>query len=328
MTRPPGLVGTQLAFSAVEAGRNFDRPVALVQVTTDSCGKERDAETGLDYFGARYLSSAQGRWTTPDWSSKPQPVPYAKLTDPETLNLYAYVRNNPLSRTDLDGHATITCQNTPGLCAAIRDSVSNGGSIQDGWSAYSSSQAKGGAAAAAFGTGALLVNDANVRANYVAQAKGALTDRGQWSAVRAGARAEARAATSGIGTGVTAMADSAEIGLGGFTATNTRQSINALAENGGTFGRGLMAVGVAVAVADVATAPEGQRGRTAAGETGALVFGWGAAWAGAEVGAGIGSFFPGPGTLIGGAVGGLVGGYFGGKAGHDVGTQAYDDIVY
>jgi RHS repeat-associated protein len=29
-------------------------------------GKERDAETGLDYFGARYMSSAQGRWTTPD----------------------------------------------------------------------------------------------------------------------------------------------------------------------------------------------------------------------------------------------------------------------
>jgi RHS repeat-associated protein len=29
-------------------------------------GKERDAETGLDYFGARYLSSAQGRFTSPD----------------------------------------------------------------------------------------------------------------------------------------------------------------------------------------------------------------------------------------------------------------------
>ena len=29
-------------------------------------GKERDAETGLDYFGARYMSSAQGRWTSPD----------------------------------------------------------------------------------------------------------------------------------------------------------------------------------------------------------------------------------------------------------------------
>jgi RHS repeat-associated protein len=61
-------------------------------------------ETGLDYFGARYLSSAQGRWTSPDWSAAPEPVPYASLGDPQTLNLYAYVRNNPLSRADLDGH--------------------------------------------------------------------------------------------------------------------------------------------------------------------------------------------------------------------------------
>ena len=35
-------------------------------VTQRYTGKERDAETGLDYFGARYFSSAQGRFTTPD----------------------------------------------------------------------------------------------------------------------------------------------------------------------------------------------------------------------------------------------------------------------
>ena len=63
------------------------------------------AETGLDYFGARYFSAAQGRFTSPDWSAKPQPVQYADLTDPQTLNLYAYVRNNPLGRADLDGHS-------------------------------------------------------------------------------------------------------------------------------------------------------------------------------------------------------------------------------
>ncbi len=64
--------------------------------------KERDAETGLDYFGARYFSSAQGRFTTPDWSAKPQPVPYANLTNPQSLNLYGYVLNNPLSQRDDD----------------------------------------------------------------------------------------------------------------------------------------------------------------------------------------------------------------------------------
>jgi RHS repeat-associated protein len=67
-------------------------------------GKERDAETGLDYFGARYFSGAQGRWTSPDWSTTPQPVPYADLRDPQTLNLYSYVRNNPLAKADPDGH--------------------------------------------------------------------------------------------------------------------------------------------------------------------------------------------------------------------------------
>jgi len=64
----------------------------------------QDSESGLDFFGARYFSGAQGRFTTPDWSARPQPVPYAKFTDPQTLNLYSYVRNNPLSLRDLDGH--------------------------------------------------------------------------------------------------------------------------------------------------------------------------------------------------------------------------------
>ena len=68
-------------------------------------GKERDTETGLDYFGARYYGSNMGRFLSPDWSAAPVPVPYADLTDPQTLNLYGYVRNNPMSRADLDGHS-------------------------------------------------------------------------------------------------------------------------------------------------------------------------------------------------------------------------------
>ncbi len=70
-------------------------------------GKERDGETGLDYFGARYLSSAQGRWTSPDWSDKPEPIPYADISNPQTFNLYAYGDNNPLKNRDLDGHCTV-----------------------------------------------------------------------------------------------------------------------------------------------------------------------------------------------------------------------------
>src|SRR5579871_6439564 len=61
--------------------------------------KERDAETGLDFFESRYYSSAQGRFNSPDefkggfldaFSGKaafdPGPPPYANLSDPQTLN--------------------------------------------------------------------------------------------------------------------------------------------------------------------------------------------------------------------------------------------------
>ena len=67
-------------------------------------GKERDTESGNDYFGARYYASSMGRFMSPDWSAKVTPVPYAKLSNPQSLNLYAYVFNNPLSLVDPDGH--------------------------------------------------------------------------------------------------------------------------------------------------------------------------------------------------------------------------------
>jgi RHS repeat-associated protein len=67
-------------------------------------GKERDAESGNDYFGARYYASGTGRWMSPDWADKPEAVPYSELGDPQSLNLYGYARNNPLSHLDVDGH--------------------------------------------------------------------------------------------------------------------------------------------------------------------------------------------------------------------------------
>ena len=67
-------------------------------------GKERDTETGNDDFGARYFSSSLSRWLSPDWSAIPAPVPYATLTNPQTLNLYQYVNNSPETFADVDGH--------------------------------------------------------------------------------------------------------------------------------------------------------------------------------------------------------------------------------
>lgn len=67
-------------------------------------GKERDGETQNDNFGARYYSNRFGRWLSADWSAVPEPVPYANLTNPQTLNLYAMVSDNPETFADLDGH--------------------------------------------------------------------------------------------------------------------------------------------------------------------------------------------------------------------------------
>jgi len=85
--------------------------------------KERDNETGLDYFGARYYSSTQGRFTSPDeFSGGPhdvytlgkgdpekQALPYADITQPQSLNKYQYTYNNPLNNVDPDGHVCIPC---------------------------------------------------------------------------------------------------------------------------------------------------------------------------------------------------------------------------
>jgi len=56
-----------------------------------------------------------GRFLSPDYNDyglDPAPVPWADYTNPQSLNLYAYVRNNPLSRTDDLGHDVQICDNT------------------------------------------------------------------------------------------------------------------------------------------------------------------------------------------------------------------------
>jgi RHS repeat-associated protein len=67
-------------------------------------GKERDTETGNDDFDARYYNFRYGRWLSSDWSDDPEPVPYANFTNPQTLNLYSMVQDDPESFADLDGH--------------------------------------------------------------------------------------------------------------------------------------------------------------------------------------------------------------------------------
>jgi RHS repeat-associated protein len=79
--------------------------------------KERDTETGLDYFLARYYSSTQGRFSSPDEftggpdelyyfvsDASDNPTFYADLRKPQSLNKYQYSYNNPLRYVDPDGH--------------------------------------------------------------------------------------------------------------------------------------------------------------------------------------------------------------------------------
>jgi RHS repeat-associated protein len=106
-----GLAGRNPALYPVREVCNFtvllglQSTAVLNRVGPRSTGKERDSESGNDYFLARYYNSDTGRFLAPDWSAKYEPVPYAKLDDPQSLNLYAYVQNNPLTRADADGHA-------------------------------------------------------------------------------------------------------------------------------------------------------------------------------------------------------------------------------
>jgi RHS repeat-associated protein len=106
---------------------------------TDSCtqnnykfeGKERDTETGNDDFGARYYSWRFGRWLSADWSNVPVAVPYANLSNPQTLNLYTMVADDPESFADLDGHQGVdSTLQFRSLTEIKQDSVQNDGGPQ------------------------------------------------------------------------------------------------------------------------------------------------------------------------------------------------------
>ena len=76
-------------------------PYDATFISTTYSGKDRDTEFGLDYFPVRYFNSYVGRFMSPDYQDPnddvdiPLAVPNGALTNPQALNLYSYVRNNP-----------------------------------------------------------------------------------------------------------------------------------------------------------------------------------------------------------------------------------------
>jgi RHS repeat-associated protein len=103
----------------------YDCSVQRASLTYKFAGKERDSESGLDNFGARYYSSQYGRFVTPDSMM----IMNQKMTDPQQWNMYAYVRNNPLRLVDNNGkwpteiHNRIIDAAFPGLSTQQRNEL-------------------------------------------------------------------------------------------------------------------------------------------------------------------------------------------------------------
>jgi len=123
--------GFGLAISNTALGM---RPV-LYDEGVGSCytNKERDTESGLDYFEARYFGSSMGRFMSPDYEDEddgPVSIPYYNPSNPQSLNLYSYVHNNPITSADADGHDCVvqtrvddhheTVSVSTGTCAGVK----------------------------------------------------------------------------------------------------------------------------------------------------------------------------------------------------------------
>jgi RHS repeat-associated protein len=106
----------------------YDYPVQRARMNYRFTGKERDTESGNDYFGARYFGSSMGRFLSPD----PSQLYFADPTNPQSFNLYSYVLNNPLVNVDPDGLDCLYAQDSGGVRIQTGDCTNAGGKDDDG----------------------------------------------------------------------------------------------------------------------------------------------------------------------------------------------------
>jgi RHS repeat-associated protein len=82
-------------------------------------GKENDKETGLYYFGARYVEAMIGRFISPDPLGAVDPrtggINEKVIVNPQRVNLYAYGLNNPNRYIDPDGNEDLRIGDLPRL---------------------------------------------------------------------------------------------------------------------------------------------------------------------------------------------------------------------
>jgi RHS repeat-associated protein len=239
-------------------------------------GKKRDVETGLDYFGARYYSNGLGRWVSADWSPAPVPVPYADFVDPQSLNLYGYVRGLPTTRFDADGHDDIDKARRQAVRDAWKQEKALIAAGQEGTVKWTDAQK-----AELLKTGKVKgfeghhINSVNGSPELARNPNNIKFVEG-----RAGNLAEHKG--------------NFRLQTGGKLLSRTLKVTSA--------------IGVGIAIYKVTTAPKGQKLETAAKEGGGLA----GAMGGGELGAGFGGAVGGP---WGAAGGGIAGAVIGGIAG-------------
>jgi RHS repeat-associated protein len=119
---------------------------ALIDNNRQFIGKEKDTETGLDYFGARYMEVGVGRFLTPDpvriVDVATGEVNPTILSDPQRLNVYGYGLNNPYRYVDPDGKYVVAgVVITAAALLVMNSDITNAPAVGD--ETYSSNGAAG-----------------------------------------------------------------------------------------------------------------------------------------------------------------------------------------
>jgi hypothetical protein len=270
----------------------FERPAETELTRALRQGYGDSSTTNASGLG-RFLSVDPGK----DWD----------IRQPQSWNMYSYVRNDPINRIDPTGR-----------CGEVASLIGPRQPCKPG-----------GAVAGSVGT--QLTNDGIVRRQYVRAASTLDQSAPNASLSREVLKMSARGRSSGAGAVVAETMSPLGSKLNSAGRVNaTNKAVNGVMSGAEKAGPVLMVVGLGISVYNVAQASPEQRARVAAGEAGgwagALVFAEAGGAIGSSVGAAVGAEFGGVGAVPGAAIGGAAGMVGGSILGAEVGTQLGYDI--